>query len=172
MVRSKFQAMLAETWKPEKSGDQIEGEIFLLDAKVLTKELVPFVELLDTDGVPTQVLLGNYALQKVYYNSDVEEGGYLGIRYDGESKTIAKAGNFAKLFSVFYYKPGDWERDEKGEVSGKICNLNKPSARRTERLAESTPEPEMQIPFHTPQSEEPFDINTPETRPSRSKAKK
>lgn len=172
MVRSKFQAMLAETWKPQEAGDCIEGEIFLLDAKVLTKEMVPFVELLDADGVPTQVLLGNYALEKVYSNPDVEEGGYLGIRYDGESKTIQKAGNFAKLFSVFYYKPGDWTRNDKGEIEGKLCNLNKPFNRRAERLKREEDQPVNPAWDSYPQSEEPFDPEIPEKHVSKPKAKK
>ena len=172
MVRGKFQSLLAESWKPQNPGDCIEGEIFLLDAKVLTKDMVPFVELIDADGVPTQVLLGNFALQKVYSNPDVEEGGYLGIRYDGESKTIQNAGNFAKMFSVFYYKPGDWTRNENGEVEGKLCNLDKPSSRRVERLKAEEDQASTPKWGEYPQSDEPFNPEEPEEHPKRPKSKK
>ncbi len=172
MVRSKFQALLAETWKPEEPGDQIEGEIFVLDSKILTDKPVPFVELLDADGVPTQVLLGTYALQKVYANPDVVEGGYLGIRFDGESKTIAKAGNAAHLFSVFYYKPGDWSRTEAGEIEGKLCNLNKPSSRRLERLTPEVESPDQPKWNDYEQSDEPFNPEEPEDHPRKPKSRK
>lgn len=172
MVRSRFQALLADSWKPQEKGDSIDGEIFILDAKVLTKDLVPFVELLDADGVPTQVLLGNYALRKVYENPDVVEGGYLGIRYDGESKTIEKAGNFAHLFSVFYYKPGEWQRNEDGSVEGKLCPLNKPSTRRAELLKPEEPVDGKPAWNEYPQEEGKFDPETPEEHPKKAKSRK
>lgn len=172
MTRGKYQSMLAETWKPEKKGDSIEGEIFILDTKKLKEDPVPYVELINGDGEPTQVLLGNFALQKVYFNPLVVEGGYLGIRYDGESTTIKNAGNFAKLFSVFYYKPGDWHMNEAGEVEGKLCVLNAPSTRRLERLS-AIPDSMGNLPIDQyPQSNEPFNPEEPEDHPKRPKAKK
>ena len=120
---SKWQPMLVETWKPEKTGDTVEGEIFIMETIQIREDVVPYIELTTYNGEPVRVQAGAFALQKAFYNPVVREGGYLAIRFDGEAKTIKKAQNFAKLFSLIYYEPGKWQYGESGEVVGTPTNI-------------------------------------------------
>ncbi len=135
----KIEHALVDSWKPENKGDEIEGSIFIMTEIQFPDNTVPAVELIDKDGVPFQVLMGNYALERVILNPAVVEGGYLYIRYDGDSTTIQKAGNYAKKFSVAYYAPGDWKIDNKGECHGTPTVLRPPTKRRA--ATHSTPTP-------------------------------
>ena len=118
-----FEHALIDSWKPEQIDEMIAGEIFIMQMVQINDDEIPAIEVVDNDGVPWQVLMSQYALQKVFYNPLVVEEGFLVIKYDGESKSIQKAGNFAKKFSVAYYAPGDWSYDDKGEFTGNPTRL-------------------------------------------------
>jgi len=137
----KIEHALVDSWKPEAVGDEIEGSVFILTEVQFKDNITPAVELVDGDGVPWQVLMGSYALERVALNPLVVEGGYLYIRYDGESTSIQKAGNFAKKFSVAYYAPGDWEIDKDGNFKGTPTVLRPPTERRA--ATHSTPTKEQ-----------------------------
>jgi len=121
----KFESPLVESYKFVNPGDLIEGCISIIDSTMIDDRMVPFVELLDKDDKQIQVLMSSYALHEVWNSPDISEDGYLVLRYDGESQTIMRAQNKAKLFSVCYYAPGDWEMGADGEIEGKPTRLRK-----------------------------------------------
>ena len=122
-----YEHTLVDSWKPESLGDTVEGEIFTISSKVINGEPVPYVELTDFDGVPVSILMSTFALESVWRNPLLQEGGYLAIVYDGESKTIKKANNFAKRFKVCYYEPNKWHYAEDGGFVGEPTTLKPPT---------------------------------------------
>jgi len=137
----KFEHALIDSWKPINKDDLIAGEIFIMQEVEINGEMIPAIELVDSDGVPWQVLMSQYALQKVFFNPLVEEEGYLVIKYDGESESIQKAGNFAKKFSIAYYAPGDWSIDKNGEFNGNPTRLRQ-STKTVRPVKAENPKPE------------------------------
>lgn len=157
----KWQRMIVDTWKPEKKGDTVEGEIFIMETIEIRDDIVPYIELITQEGEPIRVQSGAYALQKVFYNPVVREGGYLAIRFDGESTTIKKAQNFAKLFSLIYYEPGKWSYGETGEVIGTPTSVRMVESRRILPLIEKASQETNYSYDGYPQDESPIDFTEP-----------
>lgn len=145
----KFEQPLVESAKFENPGDIVEGKIFIIDSTMIDDKMVPYLELLDKDDLPCQVLMSTFALHEVWNSPDLQEDGYLVLRYDGESKTIKKAQNNAKLFSVCYYAPGDWKRDKNGEIEGTPTRLKKGTNRKGEKQSwKNVPQDDDGLPFN------------------------
>jgi len=118
MPRQYFQSALAETFKFANKGEIWEGIIQELGLKPIKEKLIPYCVLLNVDGSLVEALMSAYALERIYHAKNLEPGGYLIIRYDGESKTIESAGNFAKLFSTIYYAPSSYTLTRDGVIKG------------------------------------------------------
>lgn len=158
---SKWQRMIVDTWKPEKKGDTVEGEIFIMETIQIREDIVPYIELITQEGEPIRIQAGAYALQKAFYNPVVREGGYLAVRFDGESTTIKKAQNFAKLFSLIYYEPGKWSYGETGEVIGTPTNVRTVESRRILPLVEKASQETNPSYADYPQDDSPIDFTEP-----------
>lgn len=96
-----LKAIVANQWKPENKGDRIEGTIVNQFQKVLTDTPVPFLQVVDDSGEITEIIMGTYALEKLYYSGACQTGNYLIIQYDGEHPTIKNANNHLKMFSYY-----------------------------------------------------------------------
>lgn len=192
-MNNNYESYIVDSWKPEQPGEEIEGEIFIIDLKQLRDDAVPFIELIQPDGSPIQILMGAYVLQSMILSGIMEVGGYLKIRYDGLSSTIKKVSNFAKLYSTQYYKPGDWEISDTGEFTGKTTSLRKTVKNAsllfaaTKQTAEEqtieqridelnqkidAEKPSVDKPFETPQDDSPFDPEIPSDKDPTEKAGK
>lgn len=159
-----YESFIVDSWKPETEGEEIEGEIFIIDLKQLKDDAVPFIELILRDGSPIQILMGAYVLQSMILSGIMAVGGYLKIRYDGLSSTIKKASNFAKLYSTQYYAPGDWSISESGEFTGTPTSLRK-TVKNASLLFAGTKQVTREIPDHSilPTMVEPQTVVTMET---------
>ena len=118
-----FQKFIVDSWKPEEPGEVIEGEVAFVDFLNCRDTAVPFIELIQDTGEPIRVLCGAFVLSQIVFSSQICSGSYLRIRYDGESETIKKASNYAKLYSTQFYKPGDWSISSEGVFTGKPSRL-------------------------------------------------
>lgn len=118
-----FQKFIVESWKPEEPGEVIEGEVSFVDFLNCRDTAVPFIELIQDTGEPIRVLCGAFVLSQIAFSPQICSGSYLRIRYDGESETIKKASNYAKLYSTQFYKPGDWSISADGTFTGKPSRL-------------------------------------------------
>ena len=120
---SEFQQFIVDSWKPEEAGEIIEGEVSYIDFLNCRDSAVPFIELIQPTGEPIRVLCGAFVLAQIVCSAQICSGAYLRIRYDGESETIKKASNYAKLYSAQFYKPGDWAISNDGTFTGKPSRL-------------------------------------------------
>jgi hypothetical protein len=118
-----FQSALAESFKFESKGEIFEGMIEDMGYRQIKDKEVPYMTLLKEDGTLVEALMSSYALRKIYFSPTLRQGGYIQIRYDGESKTIESAGNFAKLFSVCYFAPGSYKFLDDGMIDGKPTTI-------------------------------------------------
>ena len=192
-MNNNYESYIVDSWKPEQPGEEIEGEIFIIDLKQLRDDAVPFIELITPSGEPIQILMGAYVLQSMILSGIMETGGYLKIRYDGLSSTIKKASNFAKLYSTQYFEPGDWSIDDQGNFTGKTTSLRKTVKnasllfaatkqtaeeqtveQRIEELNQKIESEESKVerPFETPQDDSPFDPEIPSDKDPTEKAGK
>ncbi|NMC33933.1 MAG: hypothetical protein GYA36_15935 [Veillonellaceae bacterium] len=165
-----FQKFIVDSWKPEKPGEVIEGEVAFVDFLNCRDSAVPFIELIQDTGEPIRVLCGAFVLSQIVFSSQICSGSYLRIRYDGESKMIKKASNYAKLYSTQFYKPGDWSISPDGVFTGKPSRLTPMRKIQPAQLpsgvmiapdvmnaAVSQTQTESQKPFAYEQDDSPFD---------------
>ena len=104
--------------------------------------------------------MGAFALMKIWQHRAVQVGGYLCLRYDGESQNIESAGNKAKLYSVIYFPSGQWTMDDSGMVDGKALSLI--SQKDLRSADDFIVEDESNSSYNQfPQSNEPVDFENP-----------
>lgn len=169
-----FQQFIVDSWKPEEPGEIIEGEVAFIDFLNCRDSAVPFIELIQPTGEPIRVLCGAFVLAQIVCSVQICSGSYLRIRYDGESETIKKASNYAKLYSTQFYKPGDWKIADDGTFTGKPSRLTpirkiQPaqlpsglSVEQQEVLHQTTTQTvETTKPFEYPQDDTPFNPEVP-----------
>lgn len=95
----RFHPIYPDSWVPKEKGEVIEGVIFMKGEKPIEGDLVPYCELIQPDGDVIQVLMGAASLARLHSSPEFKDGRHVAIRFDGESKTVQKAGNYMKLFS-------------------------------------------------------------------------
>lgn len=118
-----FKAIFAESWRPEKTGDVLAGEVYDMGNRMINDNEIPFIRLIDSWGVEYEVLCGNASLSQFADNNRIEIGAYIGLRYDGESKTIERLGHKMKMYSGFVFPRDDWFQDENGNIVDNENNI-------------------------------------------------
>ena len=171
VTKRNFRSLLADTVKFEEKGQVVEGVIMNLETKMICGEQVPSMCFVDPNGEVKSLLCSPYALIQFWMNDKVQPDGYFAIRYDGESKSIKKANNYAKLFSCVYWAPGAYDIDEDGEIVGEPTELN-PAVDSRREFLDAFGEPVKQAYGTVPQVEGVFDPESPESGPTKRKRRK
>lgn len=121
-----YEDIVAEPWKPNQPGDSIQGRIEEIGGYEYKGEIIPTISLIDPWGVTYSVSMSCYVLNQIYNHEALKVGGYLVLSYVGESRTIKKADNYAKMYRSAYFAPGDWSiNEETDEIEGTQTFLGK-----------------------------------------------